>query len=86
MNTEASGYDPMSVRNSVDDIYSSHEVQEYLRAQRSMRSETSLRRQGRTIRVDTIMNSCISELFGKRSENLDNNAAAQNEITVVDNS
>jgi hypothetical protein len=89
MNMETSGYDPMSVRKLVDDIYSSQAVQDYVRAQRSMRSEASLRRRGKTIIVNTIMNDHIAELFGERSydaqipalselENLDNNSAAKN--------
>jgi hypothetical protein len=94
---ETPGYDPLSIHNIVDDIYSSHAVQDYMRAQRSMRSEASLRRRGKTIIVTTIMNDYVAELFGKRTfdvqtpalselDSLYNDSAAQDEVSVVEDS
>ena len=94
---EASSYDPMSIHADVDELYSGEEVMARIRAQRAITQEITVRRLGRIIRVKTIMNERVAELFGERSKfdglvsaversSLNHNAAAEDQITIVQDS
>jgi hypothetical protein len=94
MNERRFSYEQNEIRMQVDDIYSSHEVREEMRALRSIIRERVQIPRTRVIRVHTIMNPLVSELFGKRSwdyvlnedETLNNDAAAEDQITIVQDS
>jgi hypothetical protein len=98
MNRETSSYDPMSLQPDVDAITSSPGFKQHHEAIKSVTQESKYKRAEKTITVNVVDNEEISRLFGKplvRAETevapsnateLDNDAATEDEVTVVQDS
>lgn len=91
-------YEQDEVRSQVDEIYSSHDVQEQMRAISINARQRMPRTKKRIIRVETIMNDLVAELFGEQgkdnyrrdymsqSQLLHHDTAAENQLPVVEDS
>lgn len=65
MSEQRTDYDPMSLQAEVDEIYSSQEIIEHIRAARAISQEATRRRFLSNFRMRAVENVYAPELFGE---------------------